>query len=105
MLAANKFELDELTNKLETHLIDIKASCIQVLFLKTRISPLPESALVSLPKRDDLQMKEVKALIMSSNGISQNPIFSTNLEEWSKKNFLTLKTTPQKYSLISYFKH
>ncbi|RHZ89592.1 hypothetical protein Glove_13g287 [Diversispora epigaea] len=46
MLVTNEFELDELTNKQETLLVDIKA-CLD-------FTSLPESALISLHKRDDL---------------------------------------------------
>ncbi|RHZ89568.1 hypothetical protein Glove_13g205 [Diversispora epigaea] len=137
MLAANKFELDELTNKLETHLIDSKASWLKTyfsliyraifnennfkklenycndiiskhpsfIFENSDFNSLPESALVSLIKRDDLQMKESKIWdYVIKWGISQNPTLPTNLEEWSKENFLTLKTTLQKcLPLIRYF--
>ncbi|RHZ83655.1 hypothetical protein Glove_89g84 [Diversispora epigaea] len=53
MLVANEFELEKLTNKLETLLIDTKASC-------SDFTSLQESALVTLLKRDDLQTKEVE---------------------------------------------
>ncbi|RHZ89682.1 hypothetical protein Glove_13g152 [Diversispora epigaea] len=137
MLAANEFELNELTKKLETYLIDTKAS-----WLKTYFSPiyriifnennfknlenycndiiakhpntifdssdftsLPVSALVSLLKLDDLQLEEVKIWdYVIKWGVAQNSTLSTDLEEWSKKNFLTLKTTLQPcLPLIRYF--
>ncbi|RHZ89538.1 hypothetical protein Glove_13g212 [Diversispora epigaea] len=137
MLATNKFELDELTNKLETHLIDAKASWLKtyfsliyrttfnennfknlenycndiivkhpsLIFDNSDFYSLPESALVSLLKRDDLQMEEVKIWdYVIKWGISQNPTLPTNLEEWSKENFLMLKTTLlQCLPLIRYF--
>ncbi|RHZ89625.1 hypothetical protein Glove_13g50 [Diversispora epigaea] len=123
MLAANEFELDELTNKLETHLIDTKAYCENtfkklknycndiiakhpnIIFDSSDFTSLPESALVSLLKRDDLQMEEVKIWdYVIKWGISQNPTLPTNLEEWSKENFLTLKITLQQcVPLIRYF--
>ncbi|RHZ81904.1 hypothetical protein Glove_117g86 [Diversispora epigaea] len=128
MLATNEFELEELTNNLETHLIDTKASWLKShfslvyrsIFSKTNFkkienfcndivvkypnlifdtddfASLPESALVSLLKRDDLQMKEIEIWnYVIKWGISQNPALPTNLDEWSKENFLTLKTTLQ----------
>ncbi|RHZ89613.1 hypothetical protein Glove_13g178 [Diversispora epigaea] len=128
MLTANEFELNELTNKLENHLIDTKASWLKsyfshiyrtifnennfknlenfcndiiakhpsLIFENSDFTSLPESSLVSLLKRDDLQMEEVKIWdYVIKWGISQNPTLPTNLEEWSKENFLTLKTTLQ----------
>ncbi|RHZ81682.1 hypothetical protein Glove_117g242 [Diversispora epigaea] len=137
MLAANEFELDELTNKLETNLIDTKASWLKtyfslvyrnifsknnfkklenfcndivvkypnLIFDADDFTSLPESALVSILKRDDLQMKEIKIWdSVIKWGISQNPALPTNLDEWNKKTFLTLKITLQ-YCLpyIRYF--
>ncbi|RHZ89566.1 hypothetical protein Glove_13g79 [Diversispora epigaea] len=137
MLAANEFELKELTNKLETHLIDTKASWLKtyfsfiyrtifrentfkklenycnnitakhlsLIFDSSDFASLPESALVSLLKRDDLQMEEGKIWdYVIKWGIAQNPTLPTNVEEWSKENFLTLKTTLQQcLPYIRYF--
>ncbi|RHZ75486.1 hypothetical protein Glove_213g75 [Diversispora epigaea] len=137
MLAANEFELDELTNKLETLLIDTKASWLKtyfshiyrnilngnnfkklenycndivakhpnIIFDCSDFNSLSVSALVSLLHRDDLQMEEVKIWdYVIKWGIAQNPTLPTNLEEWSKENFLTLKTTLQQcLPLIRYF--
>ncbi|RHZ86467.1 hypothetical protein Glove_50g55 [Diversispora epigaea] len=137
MLAANEFELDELTNKLETHLIDTKASWLKtyfsliyriifsennfknlenycndiitkhpsLIFENSDFASLPESALISLLKRDELQMEEVKIWdYVIKWGIAQNPTLPVNLEEWSKENFLTLKITLQQcLPLIRYF--
>ncbi|RHZ81566.1 hypothetical protein Glove_117g105 [Diversispora epigaea] len=137
MLASNEFELVELTNELETHLIDTKASWLKTyfslvyhnIFSKNNFKKLenycndivvkypnlifgaddfislPESALVSLLKRDDLQMKEVEIWgNVIKWGISQNPALPTNLDEWSKENFLKLKTTLQQcFPYIRYF--
>ncbi|RHZ89585.1 hypothetical protein Glove_13g122 [Diversispora epigaea] len=128
MLAANEFELKELTNKLEILLIDTKASWLKtyfsliyrtifnennfknlenycndiiakhpnIIFDSSDFTSLPVSALVSLLKRDDLQMEEVKIWdYVIKWGIAQNSTLPTDLEEWSKDNFLTLKTTLQ----------
>ncbi|RHZ59920.1 hypothetical protein Glove_360g59 [Diversispora epigaea] len=147
MLAADKFELDELSKKLETLLTETKASWSKTYFslvyytifekqnfkdlenfcnnivskypnlifdaedqssqsvqyktgsildnyysISNQTEPLraftslPESALVSLLKRDDLQIKI---------WIVQNLTVPTNIEEWTKENFLTLKTNLQ----------
>ncbi|RHZ89471.1 hypothetical protein Glove_13g169 [Diversispora epigaea] len=137
MLGANEFELMELTIKLETHLIDTKASWLKtyfsriyrtifnesnfknlenycndiiakhpnIVFDSSDFTSLSESALVSLLKRDDLQMEEGKIWdYVIKWGISQNYTLPSNLEEWSKENFLTLKTTLQQFlPLIRYF--
>ncbi|RHZ89498.1 hypothetical protein Glove_13g131 [Diversispora epigaea] len=137
MLAANEFELKELTNKLEILLIDTKASWLKthfsliyrtifnennfknlenycndilarypsLIFDSSDFASLPVSALVSLLERDDLQMEEVKIWdYVIKWGIAQNSTLPKNLEEWSKENFLTLKTTLQQcLPLIRYF--
>ncbi|RHZ81692.1 hypothetical protein Glove_117g42 [Diversispora epigaea] len=131
MLATNEFEFEELSNELETHLIDTKASWLKthfplvyrttfsknnfkklekfcndivvkypnLVFDSDDFASLPESALVSLLKRDDLQMKEVKIWdYVIKWGISQNPALPTNLDnldEWTQENFVSLKTTLQ----------
>ncbi|RHZ44250.1 hypothetical protein Glove_749g2 [Diversispora epigaea] len=89
MLAADGFELEELTNKLETLLIETKGSCSDFTSLK-------ESAIVPLLKRDDLQIEEIKIWdYVIKWGIARNPGLPTDLDEWTKENFLTLKTTLQ----------
>ncbi|RHZ79715.1 hypothetical protein Glove_141g86 [Diversispora epigaea] len=128
MLIANEFELEELSKKLETFLIEDKASWLKthfsfvyctiffkenfkdlenfcndivvkylnLIFDNLNFASLPESALVSLIKRGDLQMKEVEIWdYVIKWGITQNPTLPTNLGDWTKENFLTLKTTLQ----------
>ncbi|RHZ72428.1 hypothetical protein Glove_242g21 [Diversispora epigaea] len=128
MLAANKFELEELSKKLETTLIEDKASWLKshfslvyrtifinnnfkdlekfcndivakhpsLIFDAEDFTSLQESALVSLLKRDDLQIEEVKIWeYIIKWGIAQNPTLPVNLDEWNKDNFLKLKTTLQ----------
>ncbi|RHZ80962.1 hypothetical protein Glove_130g154 [Diversispora epigaea] len=137
MLAANEFELTELFKKLETILIEDKASWLKthfsfvyhtvfdkenfknlekfcndivvkypnLIFDGSDFTSLSESALVSLLKRDDLQMKEIKIWdYVIKWGVAQNTTLPTNLKEWTKDNFLTLKTTlKQCLPLIRYF--
>ncbi|RHZ89522.1 hypothetical protein Glove_13g172 [Diversispora epigaea] len=137
MLAANEFELKELTNKLEIYLINTKASWLKtyfsliyrtifnennfknlqnycndiivkhpnIIFDSPDFTSLPESALVSLLKRDDLQMEEIKIWnYVIKWGIAQNSTLPTDLEEWSKENIIALKTTLQQcLPLIRYF--
>ncbi|RHZ77530.1 hypothetical protein Glove_177g141 [Diversispora epigaea] len=128
MLAADEFELEELTNKLETLLIETKGSWLRthfslvyhsifsqndfkkleefcndivvkypkLIFDADEFTSLEESALVSLLKRNDLQMEEVKIWdYVIKWGIAQTSTLPTNLDDWTKENFLTLKTTLQ----------
>ncbi|RHZ80682.1 hypothetical protein Glove_132g35 [Diversispora epigaea] len=55
------------------------------IILNSDFTSLPESSLVSLLKRDDLQMKEKFKFgaTLSSGGIAQNSILSTNPEDWT----------------------
>ena len=91
MIAANEFEIEELTEKLENHLIETKSSWLKshfslvyrsifngnnfnalgkfcndiiakypsLIFDAEDFTSLQESALISLLKRDDLQLEEV----------------------------------------------
>ncbi|RHZ70825.1 hypothetical protein Glove_266g13 [Diversispora epigaea] len=128
MLAADEFELEELTNKLETLLTETKGSWLKthfsfiyhfifkrndfkklknfcndiivkypnLIFDSDDFTSLKESALISLIKRNDLQMEEVKIWdYVIKWGIAQTSILPTNLDDWTKENFLTLKTTLQ----------
>ncbi|RHZ61183.1 hypothetical protein Glove_349g86 [Diversispora epigaea] len=128
MLIANELEFEELTTKLETHLIENKASWLKthfsfiyhsifinnnfknlkkfcnditvkypnLIFENSDFISLPESTLVSLLKRDDLQLEEIKIWdYVIKWGISRNPTLPKNLVAWNKENFLTLKITLQ----------
>ncbi|RHZ58643.1 hypothetical protein Glove_372g6 [Diversispora epigaea] len=137
MITANEFKLEELSNKLESHLIQFEASWLKtnssfiyhsifinnkfknlkkfcdniivkdpkLIFESAEFASLHESALVSILKRDDLQMKESEIWeYLIKWGIAQNPILPEELEEWSPENFTTLKTTLQQcLPLIRYF--
>ncbi|RHZ75173.1 hypothetical protein Glove_217g148 [Diversispora epigaea] len=137
MIAANKLELDELSEKLENHLIESQASWLKthftfvyhsifknnkfkilenfcndivvnhpsIIFESTEFTSLHESALVSILKRDDLQMKESEIWdYLIKWGTAQNPTLTEKLEEWSDENFMTLKVTLQQcLPLIRYF--
>ncbi|RHZ77543.1 hypothetical protein Glove_176g21 [Diversispora epigaea] len=91
--------------KLENYCNDIIVKYPNLIFDSSDFTSLQESALVSLLKRDDLQMKEVEIWdYVIKWGISQNSTLPTNLEEWSKENFFTLKTTLQQcLPFIRYF--
>src|SRR5205085_12559576 len=66
---------------------------------------LQESALVSLLKRDDLQLEEMVLWeYIIKWGISQNSTLPVDLKEWTNENFTTLKTTLLRcLPLIRYF--
>ncbi|RHZ87672.1 hypothetical protein Glove_33g179 [Diversispora epigaea] len=81
---------------LENFCNDIIVKYPNLIFESSDFTFLPESALVSLLKRDDLQMKEVEIWdYVIKWGITQNPTLPTNLGDWTEENFLTLKTTLQ----------
>ncbi|RHZ60981.1 hypothetical protein Glove_350g75 [Diversispora epigaea] len=53
---------------------------------------LPDDALISIIKRDDLQLEEVKVWeYVIQWGKAKNRTLPTNLDEWTYDNFLTLK--------------
>ncbi|RHZ65290.1 hypothetical protein Glove_318g31 [Diversispora epigaea] len=82
--------------KLENYYKDMFAKNPNLIFDSSDFTSLQESAMVSLLKRNDLQIKEDEIWdYVIKWGVAQNPTLPTNLEEWSKENFLTLKTTLQ----------
>src|SRR4051794_30245613 len=128
MIAANEFEIEELTKKLENLLIETKSSWLKshfslvyrsifngnnfenlekfcndiivkypnLIFDAEDFASLQESALVSLLKRDDLQLEEVIIWeYIIKWGIAQNSILPVDLKKWTDENFTTLKTTLQ----------
>ncbi|RHZ45974.1 hypothetical protein Glove_640g13 [Diversispora epigaea] len=103
MILANELEFEELSEKLENHLIESK---LLLLFLNPQSSLLEnESALTSVLKRDDLQTKESEIWdYLIKWGITQNSTLPEKLEDWSDENIMTLKTTLQQcLPLIRYF--
>ncbi|RHZ75058.1 hypothetical protein Glove_217g282 [Diversispora epigaea] len=137
LIAVNKLEFEELSEKLKNFFIKSKASWMKthfffvyhsifkhnkfqnlenfcndiiakhpnLIFESTEFTSLPESALVSILNRDDLQMKESEIWdYLIKWGTSRNPTLPEKLEEWSEENFTTLKTTVQQcLPLIRYF--
>ncbi|RHZ51182.1 hypothetical protein Glove_482g44 [Diversispora epigaea] len=141
MVNANELELKELSVKLESYLIESKASWLRthfsfiyhsifnnnfdsnefkglkkfyndiiakhpnLIFESEGFTSIQETTLVSILKRDDLQVEEVKIWdYVIKWGISQNSTLPTNLEEWSNENFMALKLTLQRcLPLIRYF--
>ncbi|RHZ89565.1 hypothetical protein Glove_13g196 [Diversispora epigaea] len=120
MLAAIEFELKKLTNKLETHLIDTKASWLKTYFSLICRTIFNKNDFKKLENYcNDIIAKHPNIIFDSSDFYSrpesaldyvvkwrivQNPALTSNLEEWSKENFLSLKTTLQQcLPLIRYF--
>ncbi|RHZ65598.1 hypothetical protein Glove_313g29 [Diversispora epigaea] len=64
------------------------------IFESENFHSLPEDALISILKRDDLQLEEVKIWeYIIQWGKAKSPMLPTNLNEWTSDNFLTLKET------------
>ncbi|RHZ70572.1 hypothetical protein Glove_269g50 [Diversispora epigaea] len=131
MILAGEFEIEELFDQLESHLIKNKASWLRthfslvyytifkqnnkfkllknfcndivvkypnIIFDTGDFNSLPESALISIIKRDDLKMEEIEIWDKVIQwGIHQNPTLPSKLEEWNTENFMTLKNTLQNY--------
>ncbi|RHZ79713.1 hypothetical protein Glove_141g84 [Diversispora epigaea] len=99
MLIVNEFELIELSNRLETILIKDKASY-------SDFTTLPESALISLLKRDDLQIKveiwgyamkwEIARILLPLQILEIGPRKISRI-----RNYFT--AMPTIYSLLSYY--
>ncbi|RHZ83843.1 hypothetical protein Glove_87g85 [Diversispora epigaea] len=137
MVNANELELKELSRKLESYLIESKASWLRthfspvyrsifggnefedlkkfyndiivkypnLIFESEDFTSLQETALISILKRDDLKVEEIKIWdYVIKWGIAQNPTLPANLKEWSNENFEALKITLQQcLPLIRYF--
>ncbi|RIB24778.1 hypothetical protein C2G38_610332 [Gigaspora rosea] len=84
---------------------DIAAKYPSKVFESEDFTTLQENALVSLIKRDDLQIEEIKIWnYVIQWGIAQNPGLSSDPKNWSSENFLALKITLQNcLPLIRYF--
>ncbi|RHZ70597.1 hypothetical protein Glove_269g45 [Diversispora epigaea] len=86
----NKFKL------LEKFCNDIIAIYPNIIFDAEDFNSLPESALISVIKMDNLQMEEIKIWDKAIQwGISQNSTLPSKLEEWNNEDFMALKSTLQ----------
>ncbi|RIB18678.1 hypothetical protein C2G38_2245621 [Gigaspora rosea] len=114
MLIASEFLLKELAKYIEIHLIETKANWLRLhftlkypnkIFESEDFTSIQENALVSLIKRDDLQMEEVKIWdYIIKWGIAQNPELSPDPKNWTNENFQALKNKLQNFlPLIRYF--
>ncbi|RHZ60895.1 hypothetical protein Glove_350g36 [Diversispora epigaea] len=76
---------------------DIIAKHPNTIFGSDNFHTLPEDALISILKRDDLQLEESKIWeYVIQWGKAKNSTLPTNLDEWTNDNFLTLKETLKK---------
>ncbi|RHZ82386.1 hypothetical protein Glove_109g15 [Diversispora epigaea] len=84
---------------------DIITKHPNLIFESEDFTSLQEAALISILEKDNLQLEEIKIWdYVIKWGIAQNLTLPTNLEEWSKENFKTLKVTLQRcLPLIRYF--
>ena len=75
------------------------------IFESENFTSLPENALISLIKRDDLQMDEGKIWDdVIRWGIAQSTDLPTDTKDWSHENFLTIKNILRNcLPLIRYF--
>ncbi|RHZ73601.1 hypothetical protein Glove_230g202 [Diversispora epigaea] len=98
------FKNNKLKN-LENFCNDIIAKHPNLIFESTEFTSLRESALVSILKLDNLQLKESEIWdYVIKWGTAQNPSLPAKLEEWTDENIMTLKTTLQQcLPLIRYF--
>ncbi|RIB16522.1 hypothetical protein C2G38_2189697 [Gigaspora rosea] len=73
---------------------NILAKHPNIIFDSEDFNSLNETALVSLIKRDDLQMEEIKIWnYIVKWGMAQNPNLTSDPEEWPDENFTILKDT------------
>ncbi|RHZ60993.1 hypothetical protein Glove_350g27 [Diversispora epigaea] len=73
---------------------DIIAKHPNTIFESENFQSLSEDKLISILKRDDLQLEESKVWeYVIQWGKSKNPTLPTNPEEWTSDNFITLKET------------
>ncbi|RHZ60984.1 hypothetical protein Glove_350g110 [Diversispora epigaea] len=84
---------------------DIISKHPNTIFESEKFYSLPEDALISILKRDDLQLDEGKIWEYTIQwGKAKNPTLPTNIEEWTNDNFLILKETlKQCLPYIRYF--
>ncbi|RHZ84816.1 hypothetical protein Glove_74g187 [Diversispora epigaea] len=84
---------------------NIIAKYPNTIFESENFLTLSEDTLISIIKKDDLQLEEIKIWqYVIQWGKAQNPTLPSNLDEWTSDNFLTLKITlKQCLSHIRYF--
>ncbi|CAB4430760.1 unnamed protein product [Rhizophagus irregularis] len=103
MVAANELFLQELVDHLKDYLIctDLMAKSPENIFKSFDFISLPEKSLVSLIKRDDLQMKEIEIWEhVLKMGNYKNPILLLDPTTWSDDDFKIIESILQHCILI-----
>ncbi|GBC40927.2 hypothetical protein GLOIN_2v1762239 [Rhizophagus irregularis DAOM 181602=DAOM 197198] len=98
------FELTHRTSFQSSNLLELQQCCTDIMantpeqvFSSLDFTSLPEKSLVSLIKRDDLQMKEIEVWEnVLKWGLAKNQtIVSKPLDKWTDDDFKTIKNTLQ----------
>ncbi|RHZ46821.1 hypothetical protein Glove_606g99 [Diversispora epigaea] len=101
------FHSEKLENlqTLQKYCDDIILKCPKIIFEFNNLKSLSEIALISLIKRDNLQLDEIEIWnYLIQWGKTKNPNLPDNLIQWTNDDFLTLKNTVQKcLPYIRYF--
>ncbi|RHZ75125.1 hypothetical protein Glove_217g32 [Diversispora epigaea] len=120
MVVANGLEFEELSEKLENHFIESKASWLKTHFTFVHHSIFKNNKFQNLEKFcNDIIVKHPNIIFESAEftslhesalisilklGTARNPTLPKKLEKWSDENFFTLKTTLQQcLPFIRYF--
>ncbi|GBC00022.1 hypothetical protein RclHR1_03710006 [Rhizophagus clarus] len=97
------FELIHRTSYQSKSLLELQEFCTNLMaespekiFKSFDFTSLPEKSLISLIKRDDLQMKEIEIWEhVLKWGLAQNPTLVLDPKTWSNDDFKTIKNTLQ----------
>ena len=82
--------------KLQQFCTDLMATSPEKIFKSFDFTSLPEKSLVSLIKRDDLQMKEIEVWEhVLKWGLAQNSTLLPDPNTWSDEDFKTMESTLQ----------
>src|SRR5438045_6587603 len=92
-------------SELQRFCTDLMATSPEKIFKSFDFTSLPEKSLVSLIKRDDLQMKEIEVWeYVLKWGLAQNPTLLPDPSTWTDDDFKTMENTLQHcLSLVRFF--
>ncbi|GBC11636.2 hypothetical protein GLOIN_2v1848845 [Rhizophagus irregularis DAOM 181602=DAOM 197198] len=83
-------------SKLQQFCINLMAENPEKIFESVEFTSLPEKSLISLIKKDDLQMREIDVWEhVLKWGLTQNPTLVSDSKNWSDDDFKTMKNTLQ----------
>jgi hypothetical protein len=83
-------------SELQQFCINLMAESPEKIFKSFDFNSLPEKSLISLIKKDDLQMKEIEVWeYVLKWGLAQNPTLLPDPDTWSDDDFKTMKNTLQ----------